>query len=144
MWLPVDALNLNLLTIHGRSDLFLKLEIIKKIIGVIILLLTVKHGVLVLCIGYCLYCLVEIFTDTYYTGKLFKYGLIKQIKDIAPVLVLSFVIFMIGFINNYIGILSPILQLSLNAICIVAFFLGFSKLFIPDLLKDTICFIRKK
>lgn len=144
MWLPVDALNLNLLTIHGRSDLFLKLEIIKKIIGVIILLLTVKLGVLVLCIGYCLYCLIEIFTDTYYTGRLFMYGLIKQIKDIAPVLVLSFVIFMIGFINSYIGILSPILQLSLNAICIIAFFWWFSKLFVPGLLKDTICFIRKK
>ena len=45
MWIPVDALNLSLLTVKGRSDLFLRLEIIKKIIGLVILFIAIKYGI---------------------------------------------------------------------------------------------------
>ena len=84
VWYPIDALNLNLLMIKGRSDLFLKLEIIKKIFGFAILYFGIKYGFVVLCSTAVLYSLFEIVTDTYYTGKYFDIGLKKQIKDIAP------------------------------------------------------------
>lgn len=143
MWLPVDALNLNLLTIHGRSDLFLKLEVIKKIVGVIILVSTLHSGIFMLCIGYSAYCLFEIITDTYYTGKFFYYNLWMQIKDVAPILFLSFVLFLVGFVNNYLGILKPIVQLILDVVILIIIYFAYSKYVVPELFRETIKFIKK-
>lgn len=143
MWLPVDALNLNLLTIHGRSDLFFKLEVIKKIVGVIILVCTLHSGIFILCIGYSAYCLFEIITDTYYTGKFFNYNLLMQIKDVAPILFLSFVLFLVGFVNNYLGILMPIGQLMLDVVILIIIYFAYSKYVVPELFRETIKFIKK-
>lgn len=89
VWYPLDALNLNLLMIKGRSDLFLKLEIIKKIFGFSILVIGVKYGFIALCSTAVVYSVFEILTDTYYTGKYFDLGLKKQISDIIPSFILS-------------------------------------------------------
>ena len=51
MWYPIHAINLNLLQVKGRSDLFLKLEIIKKLMGVTILCITVPMGLVAMCVG---------------------------------------------------------------------------------------------
>ncbi|MBO0150348.1 lipopolysaccharide biosynthesis protein, partial [Vibrio sp. Vb2424] len=48
---PVHAVNLNLLQVKGRSDLFLRVEIIKKMIVTAMLLITVPQGVVSMCIG---------------------------------------------------------------------------------------------
>ena len=51
MWFPVHAINLNLLKVKGRSDLFLRLEIIKKIIATIVIVFSVPFGVMGMCVG---------------------------------------------------------------------------------------------
>jgi len=119
MWLPVDALNLNLLTVNGRSDLFLKLEIIKKLFGVIVLVGTIKLGTFVLCIGYAGYCLFEIMVDSYYTGKLFNYGFFNQMKDISTILLLCGLVFLICFmIERYIPLI-PLIRIIIEWIIII-------------------------
>lgn len=144
MWRPVDALNLNLLTIHGRSDLFFKLEIIKKVVGVVILFGTLHLGVFILCIGYCGYCVFEIITDTYYSGKLFKYDLLSQLKDISPILILSAILFSIGYVVTAVNLFSSIEQLIIDAVLIIVVFFVYSKLLMSQLLKESIKFIIKK
>lgn len=89
MWYPVHALNLNLLQVKGRSDLFLKLEIIKKIIGICILCISVPLGIVAMCYFNILTSLISLFINTYYTGKLINVGFFKQMSDIAPTLLLS-------------------------------------------------------
>ena len=49
MWYPVHSINLNLLQVKWRSDLFLKLEIFKKLLGILILFITLPYGVKALC-----------------------------------------------------------------------------------------------
>lgn len=95
MWYPVDAINLNLLQVKGRSDLFLRLEIIKKMIGVIILVITLHLGLYYFCYGCIVYSLLEIVVDTFYTGKILNLNLYNQLKDIFPTLILSLVIFVL-------------------------------------------------
>ena len=51
MWYPIHAINLNILQVKGRSDYFLKLEIIKKVQGVIVLCITVPIGIVAMCYG---------------------------------------------------------------------------------------------
>lgn len=89
MWYPIHAINLNLLQVKGRSDLFLRLEIIKKIMGVCVLCITIPLGILAMCIGMVVSSIICLFINTYYTGKLINVGFIKQMKDLFPIFSIS-------------------------------------------------------
>lgn len=108
MWYPIHALNLNLLKVKGRSDLFLRLEIIKKIIGIIMLVITVPLGITAMCIGGIVISIVSLVINTHYTGMLINTGFFKQMKDLLPSLFYSLVMgIMVFFIikqidNNFI------------------------------------------
>ena len=89
MWYPIHAINLNLLQVKGRSDFFLKLEIIKKIQGVTILCVTIPMGIVVMCYGQIVGSLLSLVYNTYYTKKLIGYGYIAQMKDLLHILIHS-------------------------------------------------------
>lgn len=93
MWYPIHAINLNLLQVKGRSDLFLNLEIIKKILGVSMLFLTAPYGIMVMCYGQIVNSLLALIINTYFTGKLIDFGFFKQMKDYFPTLLLGLVMF---------------------------------------------------
>lgn len=84
MWYPIHALNLNLLQVKGRSDLFLRLEFIKKIIGLSVIFITYPFGVFAMCIGSVCSSLLCLVINTYYTGKLIHVGFLVQIRDLLP------------------------------------------------------------
>lgn len=90
MWYPVHAINLNLLQVKGRSDLFLKLEIIKKIIGVIFLVIAIPFGLVAMCWLRICTSLTALIINTHYTGKLLHLGFWKQMQDLLPIFLLSF------------------------------------------------------
>lgn len=89
MWYPIHAINLNLLQVKGRSDLFLRLEIIKKTILVVILCITIPMGVSWMCVGQIVSSLIALVINTYYTGKLIDLGFLKQMKDLIPAILYS-------------------------------------------------------
>ncbi len=89
MWYPVHAINLNLLQVKGRSDLFLKLEIIKKIIGITMLCATIPLGLIAMCAGSIVTSIICLTINTYYTGKLINVGFLKQMQDLLPTLAYS-------------------------------------------------------
>ena len=91
MWYPVHAINLNLLQVEGRSDYFLKLEIIKKIQGVIVLCITIPLGLVTMCYGRVVSSVLCLVYNTYYTKKLIDYGFASQMKDLLPILAHSLV-----------------------------------------------------
>lgn len=91
MWYPIHAINLNVLSVKGRSDFFLKLEIIKKVQGVIILCVTVPMGIVAMCYGQVVSSLICLIWNTYYTKKLIGYGYWAQMKDLMPIFIHSFV-----------------------------------------------------
>ena len=84
MWNPIHSLNLNLLLIKGHSDLYLRLEVIKKIIGVTVIFITIPFGLLVMCYGQLGAAILFLFMNTYYTGKFIHVGFLKQMKDLIP------------------------------------------------------------
>lgn len=89
MLYPINALNLNLLKVIGRSDLFLKLEVWKKIIGVLIMCITIPFGLLAICYGMLFLSAIAIFINSYYTGKYLQLGVTKQLKIFFPILISS-------------------------------------------------------
>jgi O-antigen/teichoic acid export membrane protein len=90
MWYPVHAINLTLLQVKGRSDLFLRLEIIKKVIITIAIIISIPYGVMGICIGSVFSSIICLAINTYYTGKLIQVGFFRQMKDMTPTLVASF------------------------------------------------------
>ncbi|HFK5546679.1 TPA: lipopolysaccharide biosynthesis protein [Elizabethkingia anophelis] len=81
---PIHAYNLNILQIKGRSDLFLKLEILKKILVVVIILLMLPFGIYGLVWGQVILSVMALFINTFFTGKFLKYDTFQQIKDLLP------------------------------------------------------------
>ena len=104
MWYPIHAINLNYLIVKGYSNLFLRLEIIKKIQGVTILCITIPMGLEAMCYGSIVGSYLSLIWNTYYTGKFLKMSIFAQLKDMAPTLMLSGVMFVCArFTANYMG-----------------------------------------
>jgi len=89
MFSPLTHLNLNLLYVKGRTDLVLKLELIKKPIGFVLILITMHFGLTWMVIGAAVYEFIAFTFNCYYTGKLLDYGFIKQMKFLAPIILRS-------------------------------------------------------
>lgn len=102
---PICNVNLNLLYVKGRSDLVLKLEIIKKTIAVIILILSIPFGLIGLCIGRTIYGFIATILNMTYTKKFIGLSTIEQMKIIAPSLLLALLMaiasYSVTFFNNY-------------------------------------------
>jgi O-antigen/teichoic acid export membrane protein len=84
MLYPLHAINLNILQVKGRSDLFLKLEIIKKIIAVAPILLGIVYGIEYMLWGSVGTSIVAYFLNSHYSGDLIHYSIREQLKDILP------------------------------------------------------------
>lgn len=143
MWYPIHAINLNLLQVKGRSDLFLRLEIYKKILGVLILICTIPLGVTAMCWGLVVGSVFSLVMNTYYTGKLIKVGFFIQMKDLLPTLVNSVIMGGIAYyiVNN---IDSSIISLIAACSMATAFYFTTSYLLKFPELKEVLLIIKRK
>lgn len=99
---PLHAYNLSILNVKGRSDLFLKLEIYKKIIIVITIIITIPYGILALLYGQVFISLISFFINSYYTSKFINYHALHQLKDVTPIILLTLIAGMVIFgIDTY-------------------------------------------
>lgn len=88
---PIISANLNAIKALGRSDIFLRLEVIKKIISTVIILLTMRFGVLAIAIGSMVYSFIAVIINSYPNYKLLNYSLFEQLKDIFPQIIVSLI-----------------------------------------------------
>lgn len=86
---PIHAYNLNILQVKGRSDLFLKLEIIKKILTAVMVTLTLKYGIIALLWGRVVSSFIGLIINCHYSGKYLQYNVWKQLSDLLPSFLLS-------------------------------------------------------
>lgn len=89
MFYPIHTANLNAIKAMGRSDLFLKLEIVKKIVGVILLISTMWFGPLVMAYSMLISSISSQIINSWPNRKLLNYGYIEQLKDIIPSILLA-------------------------------------------------------
>jgi len=98
---PIHAFNLNILNVKGRSDLFLKLEIIKKTMIIIAIAVGINYGILGLLYGRVITSVLAFFINTHYSGKFIDYSAWDQIKDVIPTFTLSIITGILIFIFDY-------------------------------------------
>ncbi|MFD2966826.1 lipopolysaccharide biosynthesis protein [Sphingobacterium bambusae] len=123
---PIHAYNLNVLQVKGRSDLFLKLEVFKKILVVIVVLASLPFGILGLLWGQVITSIVALFINTHYTGKFLKYSVFSQIRDLMPSLLLaSLCALAVYFLDKmYIAGLTDLYRLCILALLYAGLYLG--------------------
>lgn len=97
---PLHSYNLQILMVKGRSDLFLKLEIIKKILTVVIILFSFQYGIYGLLYGSVLGSVLAFFINTHYSGKFLDYTAWQQFKDIFPIIIITSVMGSIIFTTD--------------------------------------------
>ena len=138
----LSGINLNLLYVKGRSDLALRLEIIKKIIGITILLASIPLGIIGMCLGRVLYSLIATYANTYYTNSLIGLSFRTQLKDIIPYLILSLAMGGVVYATTYLG-LSNIIQLIIGITIGILFYISISYIFKITSLKVLLQLIHK-
>ena len=147
MFYPIHTANLNAIKAMGRSDLFLKLEIIKKIVGMILLLSTMWISVKAMAYSLLIGSLVSQIINSWPNKKLLDYSYIEQLKDILPSIIISifmgFIVYLFNFLN-----LNVILTLVIQIIVGASIYISLAKIFklesfnyILDIIKN---FNRKK
>lgn len=125
---PVHTANLNAIKALGRSDLFLKLEIIKKVVGITAILITFKISVMAMAYSLLVTSVLSQIINSWPNKKLMNYSYIEQLKDILPGLLLAAFmggcVYCVNFLhlNNW---LTLIIQVPLGAII----YIGLSALF---------------
>ena len=114
-------LNLNILYVKGRSDLVLRLEVIKKTISISMIIAAIPFGVLAICISRALYTQIAVIINTYYTGKLFGLGYVAQVKDFIKYFLYSFLSVLPAFLLSHTSF-SSVLVLILGAMIACAMY----------------------
>lgn len=89
MFYPIHTANLNAIKAMGRSDIFLKLEYIKKAIGLTLLLSSMWFGVMMMAYSLLLSTFLGMLVNSWPNRKLLDYGFKEQIKDICPGILLA-------------------------------------------------------
>lgn len=89
MFYPIHTANLNAIKAMGRSDLFLKLEIVKKVVGIALLLSTMWFGVMAMAYSLLISSILSQIINSWPNRKLLRYGYLEQLKDILPGIALA-------------------------------------------------------
>lgn len=117
LW-PIHTANLQAINAVGRSDLFLKLEIAKKIVGMVAILVSMNYGPLVMAYSLVVTDLIATVINAFPNKELLNYGYFEQIKDIMPSFVIALVMALIIYPVQNLGfsnIITIIIQVLLGA-----------------------------
>ncbi len=129
LFLPLHSYNLSLLNIYGRSDLFLKLEILKKGLIVLSILLIIPFGIFGLLWGKVILSFAALFINAQYTRKFISYSLKSQFVDVIPIYLLAVLsaAFVWGNDRYFLNDFSDLVRLIGGGVIGLLIFLIFSK-----------------
>ncbi|MCI2779499.1 lipopolysaccharide biosynthesis protein [Clostridium perfringens] len=127
LW-PIHTANLQAINALGYSNVFLKLEIVKKIIGTIILVISLFYGVYAIAIGTLISGVISTFINSYPNIKILNYSYFEQIKDIVPSLLISIFMGTITYFLKFLW-LGDILTLTIQILVGIFSYFMLAKLF---------------
>lgn len=122
---PIQTTNLNVIKALGRSDIFLKLEIVKKTLGIVILLITMNFGVKYILYGMFFYTILASIINSFPNKKLINYSYLEQLKDVLPIVLISVVMVMVVSLVDRISITNIFMKLVVKVVIgIIVYIIG--------------------
>lgn len=143
IWQPLSATQLSVIKVLGRSDIILKLEVLKRGVGVISIFAAIPFGVKGMCIGYDLFYVYCFVLNTYYNSKILNVSFWGQIKDILPLLINSIIMGGLVLPLTLLAINKYILLFLCTIACVVYYYTTSSILF-KEVKKDAVSLIKRK
>lgn len=125
---PLYTANLSAFKSIGRSDLFLKIELAKKIIGISLILISMRWGILAMAISEVITILLGHVINSLFSKRLLDYGFFSQMKDIFPSMFLALIMGLCVWCVHLLG-LSDFITLLLQIIFGIAVYVGISAVF---------------
>ena len=123
MFYPIHAFNLNVFKVYGRSDLFLRLEIIKKVIITIGLIIGFQFGIMGLVWSSVISNYLALFVNTYYSSGMINYSSKNQFLDMLPIFIIGGLMFgLVSLTLGYIEDTQLIFQILIGAFVGVVFY----------------------
>ena len=143
MWQPISAVNLNLLNAAKRPDVVLKLEFIKKTLGLALLFASIPFGIIVMCYANLISCVFAVIVNTLMTSKTLGVPFWNQVKDITPVFLHSIV--MGGLVYGLTLLISNnIACLLVGTVVGASYYFLVAKFFMNALMQDALYMIKRK
>lgn len=139
---PLSTANLNAIRALGHSELILRMEIIKKIIALVIVIAAVPFGVMGIAISSIIYTVVSNIINTFPNKKILGYSLLEMISDIFPSFIISLIMFFIVYAMNWLKI-TPIILLLCQILVGGFFYISVSYFFKNEAFKYSIDMIKK-
>lgn len=123
MFWPIHTANLNAINSLGRSDLFLKLEIVKKVVGMILLLCTMRISVMAMAYSLIISSILSQIINSWPNRRLLNYGYLEQLRDILPAILLAVGMGVLVSFIRLLGLnpaLTLVIQIPLGAVIYIA------------------------
>ena len=98
---PIVTVNLNIIYVKGRSDIVLKLEVIKKIIALSIVIFSLQFGVIWLCVGRCVYSYIALVINIWGCRPFIGMSFFKQVQEVWKMYVGGIVAAVLSFGLNF-------------------------------------------
>ncbi len=114
MFYPLHALNLSMLQVEGRSDLILRLELIKKCLAAPIIVIGIFYGIKIMIVGMIINTVIAYYLNSYWSGKFIGYSTVAQVKDFFPLFIVAVIQGGIVFFIGKVLSLSPVVVLSIQ------------------------------
>lgn len=117
MFLPIQTVNLQSISALGRSDITLRLQIYKKVVGIVILIISIPFGVHAIAIGAAISAFMSMLINIYPNIKLLDYSYREQFKDVIPTLIISVIMGVVVYPLRFLlldEILTIMLQVTLG------------------------------
>lgn len=97
----LSNINVNILYVVGKPNLALKQQYTKLSVRIVLLIIALKHGIIYIALAELASTIIHFFINTYYPGKIMKYGALQQIKDMFPILISGIVMVVAVFFGTY-------------------------------------------
>lgn len=139
----LSSINLNILNVKGRSDIFFRLDVVKKILILISIAISLPLGIIALVISQVIFNIIAYFLNIYFSGKLIDFSVKEQLYDIIPYLVLSLGMgIFIYCIGQFLKV-DDILKLALQVLLGLFFYIGGATFFKFDAMNEVLEILKK-
>lgn len=126
---PIHAINLNLLMAKGRSDLFFRLELIKKSLIVVSIFITYRWGITAMIGGQIVVSIIGLYINTFFTARMINYPVTEQIRDMSPYFSATVVMAAVAYSLKFVPFESNLSLLIMQSIVGTTVYIALCRLF---------------
>lgn len=141
---PLHQINGNILKVKGKSKTYLNIELIRRVLLIISIVVTLHISIEAMLYGQIIAMSVIILISMYYSGRLIDYKLFNQIKDIIPYYIAGIIASVISvYFYQFLSFI-PVIKIIVMSLIYVAFYITLCKILVADALNTVLTLLKSR